>query len=186
MSKSLGNFVTLVELIAEHDPRAYRLVVLQAHYRSPVEVTGTSISNAEAALGRLDTFARRTGNLAAVEADPVRMAVFRERMDDDLDTPGAMAVVFGCVTDANRMLDAGDEAAAAPVVAAWRSMLEAVGLDVHDGVAVVPPEVAARAVARDEARAAKDWAAADAIRDELVAGGWVVEDTPSGTAVRRA
>jgi cysteinyl-tRNA synthetase len=174
-----------VELIAEHDPRAYRLVVLQAHYRSPVEVTGTSIANAEAALGRLDTFARRTRDLAEADADAVRMAAFRERMDDDLDTPGAMAVVFGCVTDANRLLDAGDEAAAAPVVAAWRSMLQAVGLDVHDDAAVVPPEVTARAVARDEARAAKDWAAADAIRDELVAEGWVVEDTPSGTTVRR-
>jgi cysteinyl-tRNA synthetase len=186
MSKSLGNFVTLVELIAEHDPRAYRLVVLQAHYRSPVEVTGTSISNAEAALGRLDTFARRVRDLPSIAPDPQRLAAFRDRMDDDLDTPGAMAVLFTCVTEANRLLDAGDEAAAAPVVAAWRSMLQAVGLEVHDAAAVVPPEVAARAVARDEARAARDWATADAIRDELVAGGWVVEDTPSGTAVRRA
>jgi cysteinyl-tRNA synthetase len=185
MSKSLGNFVTLVDLIAEHDPRAYRLVVLQAHYRSPVEVTGTSIANAEAALVRLDTFARRTRDLAGVEADPERMAAFRERMDDDLDTPGAMAVVFGCVTDANRLLDAGDEDGAAPLVAAWRSTLGAVGLEVHDDAGDVPAEVTARAAARDEARAAKDWSTADMIRDELVAAGWVVEDTPSGTTVRR-
>jgi cysteinyl-tRNA synthetase len=114
------------------------------------------------------------------------MADFRERMDDDLDTPGAMAVVFGCVTDANRLLDADDEVAAAPLVAAWRSMLQAVGLEVHAAAVAVPPEVVARAVSRDEARAAKDWAAADAIRDELVAEGWVVEDTPAGTTVRPA
>ena len=187
MSKSLGNFTTLVDLIASHDPRAYRLLVLQSHYRSPVEVTVTSIANAEAALDRLDAFARRTHDRApAGEPDSQRLAAFRERMDDDLDTPGAMAVVFACVTDGNRLLDAGDDAAASAVAAAWRSMLQAVGLEVRSVLGEVPADVMQRAVARDEARGAKDWATADAIRDELVAAGWVVEDTPAGTAVRPA
>jgi cysteinyl-tRNA synthetase len=186
MSKSLGNFVTLVDLIAEHDPRAYRLVVLQSHYRSPVEVTATSITNAEAALDRLDTFARRVHGLPDAVADQARVDAFRERMDDDLDTPAATAGLFACVTDANRMLDEGDEAAAAPVVAAWRSMLDAVGLEVRDLPDEVPAAILARAAARDDARAAKDWDAADAIRCELTSDGWVVEDTPQGTSVRRA
>jgi cysteinyl-tRNA synthetase len=188
MSKSLGNFTTLGELLAGHDARAYRLLVLQSHYRSPVEVTATSVANAEAALDRLDAFARRVAGLdAAVAPDAARLEAFRGRMDDDLDTPGAMALVFGCVTDANRALDSGDVAAAAPIAAAWRSMLEAVGLEADSGDGdVVPDDVAERARRRDEARAAKDWGAADAIRDELVAEGWVVEDTPVGTAVRRA
>ena len=191
MSKSLGNFTTMVELLDDHDPRAYRLLVLQSHYRSPVEVTPTSVANAEAALARLDTFARRVAAIPAhvvapARPDEERLRAFTERMDDDLDTPGAMAVVFGCVTDANRMFDAGDAEGAATVAAAWRSMLEAVGLGVNDESDEVPADVLERATARDAARAAKDWSAADALRDELVAAGWVVEDTPTGTAVRRA
>ena len=192
MSKSLGNFTTVDELTAAHDPRALRLLILQAHYRSPVEVTPTSMANAEAALERLDTLARRAeavdelGPEAACEPDPERLEAFRARMDDDLDTPGAMAVVFGCVTDANRALDAGDVEAAAPVVAAWRSMLEAVGLEVTAGPDELPAEVLEMCAARDRARAERDFGTADALRDELVAQGWVVEDTPDGTTVRRA
>ncbi|MEZ5238509.1 MAG: cysteine--tRNA ligase [Microthrixaceae bacterium] len=194
MSKSLGNFTTVEDLLARHDPRALRLLVLQAHYRSPVEVTPTSMANAEAALERLDALARRTVALGADEVpegsevapDEQRLAAFRRCMDDDLDTPAAMAVLFGCVTDANRALDAGDEQEAAPVVAAWRSMLEAVGLEVVAAADELPGDVLERCRARDEARAERDFATADALRDELVAEGWVVEDTPAGTSVRRA
>ena len=210
MSKSLDNFTTVDDLLARHDPRALRLLILQAHYRSPVEVTASSMANAEAALGRLDALARRTvdldsdavasdaigsgatgsgatGSGAVGAEDPARMAAFRARMDDDLDTPGAMAVLFGCVTDANRALDSGPEgrAEAAPIVAAWRCMLDAVGLDVVAETDELPPEVLELCRRRDEARAQRDFAAADALRDELTAGGWVVEDTASGTAVRR-
>jgi len=186
MSKSLGNFTTVDDLTSRHDPRALRLLILQAHYRSPVEVTPASMSNAEAALGRLDALARRSADLPGVTPDPERLAAFRARMDDDLDTPGAMAVVFGATTDANRALDAGDADAAAAVVAAWRSMLEAVGLSVDVADEELPDEVREQCRRRDEARADRNWAEADAIRDVLAAQGWVVEDTAEGTAVRRA
>ncbi len=185
MSKSLDNFTTVDDLTTRHDPRALRLLILQAHYRSPVEVTPASMSNAEAALERFDALARRTVELPEVPPAPGRITAFTDRMDDDLDTPGAMAVAFGCVTDANRALDSGDESEAAPVVAAWRSMLEAVGLEVDVADSELPAEVQELCRRRDEARAGKDWASADALRDELVASGWVVEDTSSGTAVRR-
>ncbi len=154
MSKSLGNFTTADQLIEAHDPRALRLLILQSHYRSPVEVTPTSIANAEAALERLDALARRTLDLgvvaggdvdvAPIEPDPARLAAFRAAMDDDLDSPAAMAVVFGAVTDANRALDAGDAAQAAPVVAAWRSMLDAVGLVVDVAEDELPADVLER------------------------------------------
>ena len=96
-------------------------------------------------------------------------------------------MLFGCVTDANRALDSGPggRAEAAPIVAAWRCMLDAVGLDVVAETDELPPEVLELCRRRDEARAQRDFAAADALRDELTAGGWVVEDTASGTAVRR-
>jgi cysteinyl-tRNA synthetase len=187
MSKSLGNFTTLPELVEAHDARAYRLLVLQAHYRSPVEVTPTTIGAAEATLDRLDALARRVVDVPGAEPDGTVLATFAERMDDDLDTPGAMAHVFGVVTEINRLLDAGSVDAAAPLVAAWRSMLAAVGLVPQDAVAVeVPDDVVAMCAARDRARSERDWAVADQLRDELVRLGWVVEDTTSGTQVRRA
>ena len=187
MSKSLGNFTTLTELVAQHDPRAYRLLVLQAHYRSPVEVTAATIGQAESALGRLDAFGRRAEALPDAEPDPAALDAFRARMDDDLDTPGALAGVFALVTEVNRLLDAGDAGAAAPLAAAVRSALDAVGLDLRDQSAeLVDDDALALARARDEARAARDFAAADLIRDELVGRGWVVEDTSDGTVLRRA
>jgi cysteinyl-tRNA synthetase len=95
-------------------------------------------------------------------------------------------VLCGAATHVNSALDAGDAAKAAPVAAALASMLRAVGLVARADEGEVPADVAALAAERDEARAAKDWARADQLRDELTADGWVVEDTPTGTAVRRA
>ena len=183
MSKSLGNFTTLTDLVAQHDPRAYRLLVLGSHYRSPVEVTPATITAAENSLDRLDALARRVADVARVEPAVAVLDEFRRHMDDDLDTPAVYAQLFGLVTEINRALDAGDADTAAPLVAAWRQMLEAVGLEVR-GELTVPAEVSELASRRDAARAAKDWAAADALRDEIAAQGWIAEDGPDGTVVR--
>jgi cysteinyl-tRNA synthetase len=196
MSKSLGNFTTLVDLIDRTDPRAYRLLVLRAHYRSPLEVTPATTADASAALERLDALARRAAAAGvpiladdtgadALVPDPAALDAFRAAMDDDLDTPRAVAQLFGLVTRANQLLDAGDVGAAGPVVRAIGELCTAVGLVLHAGGDDVPADVLERARRRDEARAARDWSSADALRDELVAQGWVVEDTPTGTQVRR-
>ena len=118
------------------------------------------------------------------EPDPGTIAAFVDAMDDDLDTPGAMALVFTTVTRINSLLDADDAILALPLIAAVFSMLRAVGLELAADEEEVPDDVLALATARDHARAAKDWARADELRDELVAAGWVVEDTPDGTRVR--
>jgi cysteinyl-tRNA synthetase len=183
MSKSLGNFTTLTDLVDRHDPRAYRLLVLQSHYRSPLEVTGATIGAAEASLDRLDAFARRVRELPEVDADPAALDRFRERMDDNLDTPAVCAQVFGLVTEGNRLLDAGDDGSAAPLVGAWREILSALGLEVRADAGEVPPEVLALARQRDEARAAKDWGRADELRDRITDAGYVAQDTPDGTVV---
>ncbi len=187
MSKSLGNFTNLLDLVESTDPRAYRLLVLRSHYRSPVEVTRATTDDAAAALRRLDAFARRAA-AAGLDGAPDAEAVasFRAVMDDDLDTPAAVAQLFGLVSRGNSLLDAGDSAGAAPLAAAVFEICGAVGLVLDAGGDDVPAEVQARAAARDDARARRDWAEADAIRDELVAAGWVVEDTADGTLVRRA
>jgi cysteinyl-tRNA synthetase len=183
MSKSLGNVSNLLDLTEVFDPRAYRMVLLQSHYRSPVGVSTEVLDAAVKALGRLDGLARRHPDDGA-GADGAVVAAFTARMDDDLDTPGAMAVLFDAVTRANAALDGGDVATAAALAAAVRTGCEAVGLRLKADDEV-PAEVAARAAALDAARAAKDFTAADALRAGLQAEGWVVETTREGTKVRR-
>jgi cysteinyl-tRNA synthetase len=187
MSKSLGNFTNLLDLVESTDPRAYRLLVLRSHYRTPLEVTRATTDDASAALRRLDAFARRAANAGlAGEPDAASVEAFRVAMDNDLDTPAAVALLFGLVGQANTALDAGDSITAAPLSVAAFEICRAVGLVLNAGGEEVPAEILERARARDEARAAKDWAAADAIRDELTAAGWLVEDTADGTQVRPA
>ena len=183
MSKSLGNFTTLTEMLDTIDPRAYRLVVLQSHYRAPVEVTGSTIEAATRALAGLDGFARRTADLPAAPPHGDALDRFRGAMDDDLDTPRVVAEMWNLMKAANTALDAGDSAGAAPLAAAVREMAHAVGLKLQSGADEIPTDVAALVTARDEARGRRDFAAADALRDQLEALGWAVEDTAEGTRV---
>jgi cysteinyl-tRNA synthetase len=189
MSKSLHNFTTLTDLLDRTDARAYRLLVLQSHYRSPVEVTPDTVTRAERTLRGLDEFARRVAaaGLPDTAADPAALAAFREHMDDDLQTPAAMAVVFDAVNAGNKALDAGDLPGAAGQWAAVRELSAAVGLTLVDASAdeTLDPATADLVARRDAARAGRDWATADALRAELEAGGWTVKDTPSGTQVHR-
>ena len=175
MSKSLKNFTSLVDLLSRHDARAYRLLVLRSHYRSPMEVTPATVEDAESGLDRLDSFARRIPREGKPDVDA--LARFRALMDDDLRTPQATALLFDLVGRAN----AGSQEAAA----AAYEIADAFGLSLGVPAAEVDDETAALVGARDEARAARDFARADALRDELQARGWVVEDTPEGTKVHR-
>jgi cysteinyl-tRNA synthetase len=187
MSKSLGNVSNLLDLIDIYDPRAYRMVLLQSHYRSPVKITQDNIDAAVKSLSGLDAFAARASAVVAadadVTADPEVLDEFRAAMDDDLDTPRATAILFDTVRRANVALDAGDDAASS-LIAAVYEITTAVGLTL--GVATeVDAGSLRRAQELDEARAAKDFAAADAIRAELQAAGWTVETTRDGTSLRR-
>jgi cysteinyl-tRNA synthetase len=105
-------------------------------------------------------------------------------MDDDLDTPRATALLFDTVRRANAAMSAGSTTEAEGLVAAVLEICAAVGLELVVG-AEVPAESAAKAAALDAARAAKDFAAADALRAELQGEGWIVETGPSGTTLRR-
>jgi cysteinyl-tRNA synthetase len=183
MSKSLGNVHNLLDLMEHYDPRAYRMVLLQSHYRGPVSVGQDNIDAAVKALAGLDAFAARTAGVPAADPDAAVMERFRERMDDDLDTPSATALLFDTVRRANAALDAGTADAPA-LVAAAHEICSAVGLELR-GAAEVPAEALARAAALDAARAARDFAAADALRAGLQADGWTVETGKSGTTLRR-
>ena len=184
MSKSLGNVSNLLDLIEAYDPRAYRMVLLQSHYRSPVGISADGLESAGRSLAGLDSFIARMDSLDEAVADAVTLDAFRAAMDDDLDTPKAMALLFDTMRQANTALDNGDADTAARLTSAVREICSAVGLRLIEQEAV-PVEVLAQAAALDAARAAKDYDAADAIRAELQDAGWQVETTRDGTTVRR-
>jgi len=201
MSKSLGNFTTLAEFLAQHDARSYRVLILRARYRTPFEVTSETVTDAERALDRLDTLARRfsvgemldqtpdgylvEGTGLATNIDAEALAAFRARMDDDLDTPAALAGIFDLVTAAHTSADAGEIDRAQQLAHTAAVLAGALGLSLKGEATEIDPETAQLVTERDVARSARDFARSDALRDELTSRGWIVEDTPAGTAIRR-
>ena len=196
MSKSLGNFTSLTDLLERADARAYRLLVLRAHYRSPIEVTPSTVDQAEKALARLDDLARRfdlqplavavtADEAIAAGADAGAVASFVEHMDDDLDTPGALAEIFDLARAAHSALDAGDNDQGYRLARTVALLCGALGLTLGRSGPGMDPETAALVAGRDAARAAGDYARADTVRSELEARGWVVEDGPEGTRLHR-
>ena len=185
MSKSIGNTMNLLDLTETYDQRAYRLVVLQAHYRSPIEVTDTTMVAAGTALARLDAFARRCAALPAAVPETQQLELFRQTMDNDMDTPGAVDLLFRQVREANAALDAGDDLRAAVAAATATELASVLGIELVRGNDPVPPQIQEKARLRHAARLTRDFATADRLRDELTAEGWVIEDSADGPLVRR-
>jgi cysteinyl-tRNA synthetase len=199
MSKSLDNFTTLADLLARADARAYRLLLLRAHYRGPIEVTTETIADAERALARLDAVARRfelppidvmmpvrRSDFALLESHRDVVAAFEAFVDDDLNTPSAVALLFDLATRANTMADAGELEAASGIGQLLVVLAASLGLSIRDADESLDERSASLATARDAARSGGDFTEADRLRDELVGLGFVVEDTASGTRIRRA
>ncbi len=225
MSKSLGNFFTLKEVLDKYPADVVRLLMLQTHYRSPLDF---SFDRLDGAVGTLERIRGTVANLRwAAESAPQdgelndadralgaeidkATAEFTRQMDDDFNTAGALAAIFGLVTAANTYLaDAGEDTSTAVALRASDALVELLGVlgveSVRPAETALPhelvdlaakeagfagddPEEAADALvaARAEARAAKNWAVADAIRDGIAALGLVVEDTAAGTRIKPA
>jgi len=187
MAKSAGNFLMLRDALESYDGRAIRLAMLQTHYARAVDLGSTELDGATAAIARLDALARRAAQANvdasdAVDADVV--AEFRAAMDDDFNTPRAVAAVFDAANRANRAIDDGDTDTAAALLATVRELAGVLGIDVG-GVTGADDEIDALVRERDDARAARDFARADAIRDDLASRGIQLEDSPTGTVWHR-
>jgi len=196
MSKSLFNFVLAEDVLRERDPLVVRYALAAAHYRSSLDITASTFDEAEAAVSRIRTFLERAVRVLRDDADDVRVeaaapARFAAAMDDDLGVPQALAVLHETVRDGNTALDAGDEASALRAFADVAVMTGILGIDPLDTQwrradasaeasaldALVQTMIAQRA----DARATKDWAAADRIRDAIAAAGIALEDSIDGT-----
>jgi len=188
MSKSLGNFTTLADALDAHGPRAFRMAVLQTHYRKAIELGDVELGSAAAAVDRLDALVRRAQaeGIEPSAPEPVAVDRFRDAMDDDFSTPTAMAVVFDAVSATHQALTDGDAARAATLLATVHALTEALGLPLEAAGSGGDDEIDALVAARDEARRTRDFAAADAIRDDLAARGVVLEDTANGTIWHRS
>ena len=194
MSKSLDNFTSLTDLLNRTDPRAYRLLVLRSHYRSPIEVSPATIEDAERALDRLDSLARRF-ELPALAGEefvsaanqPAGMLSDRvtEYLEDDLNSPLAVAALFEALSQANTLADEGQGDEAQNLAEAINTLFGALGLTLRGQSSAIDAESAEIVKLRDQAREGKNWTEADRLRDSLVKLGWVVEDSPTGTVIRR-
>jgi cysteinyl-tRNA synthetase len=190
MSKSLGNFFTLRDLLARgYSGREIRYLLLSARYREPFNFTLEGLAGARAALARLDECLGKLRELAGpvtAPPDPALPEALRAALDDDLNVSAAWAAVFEWVRDTNRALAAGEltPAMAAARLAAWQRADEVLGIGTGTE-SEVPAEILALAEARQAARQARNFAEADRLRAELRARGWLVEDTPKGPKLKR-
>ncbi|UQA94458.1 cysteine--tRNA ligase [Streptomyces halobius] len=194
MSKSLGNSVLVSEMVKRRRPIVLRYYLGTPHYRSTIEYSEEALHEAEAAFARIEGFVQRAVEQAgAVEPAPEVPPAFAEAMDDDLGVPQALAIVHTTVRQGNAALAADDKESTVARLAELRVMLGVLGLDPlderwADGDAergaelhgVVDSLVRLVLDQRQAARARKDYATADAIRDQLQQSGLVIEDTPSG------
>ncbi|MFD3519284.1 cysteine--tRNA ligase [Streptomyces sp. NPDC058653] len=201
MSKSLGNSVLVSEMVKHWRPIVLRYYLGTPHYRSMIEYSEEALREAESAFGRIEGFVQRATELAGHTVEPAGEVppAFAEAMDDDLGVPGALAIIHTTVRQGNSALGADDKEAAVARLAEVRAMLGVLGLDPLDahwtgaGAGDEGPEGQVGTLngvvdnlvrlvldQREAARGRKDWATADAIRDQLQQSGLVIEDSPTG------
>ncbi|MCU1432720.1 MAG: cysteinyl-tRNA synthetase [Actinotalea sp.] len=194
MSKSLGNSLMAATVLSSHRPVVLRYALTAVQYRSMLEYTPETLREAEATWNRLAGFVRRAVELVGVvEADEVAStdlpADFTSAMDEDLNVPAALAVVHEHLRAGNTAIAEGVKETVRTELVAVRGMLDVLGLDpgrwegedlASRAESALDALVRAELEVRAQARAAKDWATADAVRDRLAAAGVVVEDSPTG------
>ena len=194
MSKSLGNFFTVREVLKSYDAEVVRFFILASHYRSPLDYSDESLDQARQGLTRLYTALKDQASVSVEAAESKYEQAFFAAMDDDFNTAVAVSVLFDLAHEINRLkaTDAGGAVALAARMRRLGGILGLLGRDpteflragVTDGIGEA--DIEQLIVARLAARRAKKFAEADRIRDELKAKGVILEDGAGGTTWRRA
>ncbi len=194
MSKSLGNFFTIRDVLGHYDAETVRYFLMSGHYRSQLNYSEENLKQARAAVERLYTALRGLDLSVVAEGGDAFVARFKAAMDDDFNTPEAYSVLFEMAREINR-LKAEDETSAAKLAARMRELADVLGLLGQEPEAFLQGNAAGDddevakieglIKARNDARASKDWAAADAARNALTEMGIVLEDGAAGTTWRR-
>jgi cysteinyl-tRNA synthetase len=190
MSKSLGNFLTIRDILKQHDVEVVRYFMLASHYRSPVNYSEDNMKAMRQSLARLYTAIRALPKGIIQENRYTQQ--FVEVMNDDFNSPQALSVLFDLAREINRCRDQGDEAKAANLAMSLKELAKTFGLLQHDpeiflqgDVGIDVEKIEALIAARLKARQQKDWAEADRIRDELDQLNIDIQDGASGTQWKR-
>src|SRR5881227_4258746 len=191
MSKSLGNFYTLPNLLEKgYTGREIRYALMRVHYRAPLNFTWEGMNEARESLARIDDWLVRLRETAAGKIDKREIDMqpdqdFEEALDDDLNISAALGFLFETIRETNRAMDRGelDSASANSWLKSWQRINNVLNLE--EEIAPLPPGIAKLAEARAQARLAKDWRKSDELRDELSVRGWEARDTKDGQKITR-
>ncbi len=191
MSKSVGNTMLVSEVVKRVRPIELRYYLAASHYRSIVEFSEEALAEAATAFGRIEGFVLRAAELVGAGELGIPCADFVQAMDDDLSVPAALAALQATMAEGNKLMPDGTSPALRGVLGSVRAMLDVLGLDPlsptwdrggddADYARVIDSLVGGLLEQRQEARATKDFAIADRVRDQLTAAGIEIEDTPQG------
>ena len=195
MSKSLGNFFTIRDALKKYSAEALRLMILMAHYRSPIDYSEENLRQAEAAAIRLAELvsrlksAQNSLNDSAVKLDVIEKIRqnFEKEMDDDFNTPRAISHIFDMAKIINPLIDSGELAKnnAGNIIELLNNINQILGI-IPEKLQEVPPEVQKLVSERETARQVKDFARADQLRGQIKNLGYEVEDTNYGPLVKKS